>query len=44
MIGRSAENGKEILPALAPEFDSTEETPSHVHAFYLPFNLHNPTQ
>jgi hypothetical protein len=23
MIGRSAENGKEILPALAPEFDST---------------------
>jgi hypothetical protein len=27
MIGRSAENGKEILPALAPEFDSTPETP-----------------
>jgi hypothetical protein len=25
MIGRSAENGKEILPALAPEFDSTRE-------------------
>jgi hypothetical protein len=23
MIGRSAENGKEILPALAPDFDST---------------------
>jgi len=29
MIGRSAENGKEILPALAPEFDSTRET-THV--------------
>jgi hypothetical protein len=27
MIGRSAENGKEILPALAPEFDSTREDP-----------------
>ena len=23
MIGRSAENGREILPALAPDFDST---------------------
>ena len=31
MIGRSAENGKEILPALAPEFDSTRERP-YVHA------------
>jgi hypothetical protein len=23
MVGRSAENGREILPALAPDFDST---------------------
>lgn len=27
MIGRSAENGKEILPALAPDFDSTHLNP-----------------
>lgn len=23
MVGRSADNGREILPALAPDFDST---------------------
>lgn len=27
MVGRSAENGIEILPALAPDFDSTREHP-----------------
>jgi hypothetical protein len=26
MVGRSAENGKEILPALAPEFDSKRDS------------------
>ncbi|KAM0710214.1 hypothetical protein Q7P35_002576 [Cladosporium inversicolor] len=41
MIGRSAENGKEILPALAPEFDSTRARP-HVDAFNVPSNLHKP--
>jgi hypothetical protein len=35
MIGRSAENGKEILPALAPEFDSTRGT---THACDVVFN------
>lgn len=45
MIGRSAENGKEILPALAPEFDSTRERPP-CYAVQTPpmflANLHNP--
>jgi len=33
MIGRSAENGREILPALAPDFDSkyARETPNLCH-------------
>jgi len=36
MIGRSAENGKEILPALAPEFDSTREaTPCSLLQMFL---------
>lgn len=42
MIGRSAENGKEILPALAPEFDSTRETPCRTPSMMFPSNLHNP--
>lgn len=43
MIGRSAENGKEILPALAPEFDSTGETPCsrQADASNVPSNFHD---
>jgi hypothetical protein len=40
MIGRSAENGKEILPALAPEFDSTRATPPMSCSKRVLFYLH----
>lgn len=39
MIGRSVENGKVILPALAPDFDSMRSTPVYYDFSLLQLTL-----